>query len=1221
MAIAGLLIQEAQGAILDGKLVHLSEQTDHYLDNYERVVEQYPKTTKSIEVGGRILAQTVYAVIKAKTPWAAIPGAGIAVVNECKSAAISEVVGDRLDPVIEGTIHAMLPITTALDSEISEEAAARLIGFSGAATLKAVGLSNSLKAIRKYDFSTFRTHGTVFRSGPYTTPTGISKSIIKKEAQNAFENLQEKTLPPQFTADFTTAESATEQAVRNAFESAKRTAPTSEQDTTKQSSSSNPPKAEKPQASGNTPPKAEKPPQASSNKPPQAEKSSQSSEQQYDFTRQSQSSSSSRTEKPPQAEKPQSSGPQYDFTRQAHDYAQHQAYQESKADPLGLHTPRATHAEKLFSPLGENVHLGFTANNHGFMFSVHVGGPAPQGTPAQQFGFASPGRAYGQTSDKNYYEVIRLFGQCSELADHITKNREFFNARIALAKRIGAAPFPQVPDLTKCESLESPIYYYFKIIDANKAAITAYQTFLDDFQNKEAEFQTRMQEYNYKVKMYDDAQEIIKGTPQHNGIQYSAEFNNPTEQFKQEFEKFLQISPEEYCAQKGCTGINEDINKAKKIVKDLQKYIADFHNPYKQFTQVLELFLHKSPQEYCAHSCEEIQNATWYLVFVRDFTKRIHMHKVKMYDYAQAEIKEIEALAKKIQIPYHDQLKKALDLFLHKSPEEYYVQSPEDIKKALHYLADAKVSIERQIAIERHQQGVRFSLNNGAREIIKEIEALHKKVHIPYDDQLQKTLAIFLQESAEQYSTHSLHDLNKAIQYLAETKGSMEQQLREKNEKMKMHDYAQAIIKDIKGYIEKHHNPYDQLQQSLDLFLHTSPEEYCAHSREDIQKAGRYLADIQKAMLQVRVDRSDFSQFLPRNITIMAIGQISERKMSEHFLEFFRANTLSILTARTIVIEIFNGNFDESIKRQAHVVLIDLDNQIMSPPQLANSLARLIKAALHTPGDYDYLFSRLDELASGLLKAASIGQLPLLDKLTRTHFVCTAKGICGVTDANLVPGIAVTKSDIEQAHESFVGSNYPITTAQDILELIRPKGRYIGSPYICTQDEEKEICPQETPQSAQAARLTSPIACTSQGTCGIVDDSCELQICDETMIIRELHADEAKAVRIFKLLAKDHTIHKAHHPLTGLDYERIILSDKTKITLYRQSRTGEPVITITHIPSWIVNTNIELHFTAQTADPDADTRSIEALEKEFYDELTKLSDEERDAVFDLYEKL
>ena len=52
-----------------------------------------------------------------------------------------------------------------------------------------------------------------------------------------------------------------------------------------------------------------------------------------------------------------------------------------------------------------------------------------------------------------------------------------------------------------------------------------------------------------------------------------------------------------------------------------------------------------------------------------------------------------------------------------------------------------------------------------------------------------------------------------------------------------------------------------------------------------------------------------------------------------------------------------------------------------------------------------------------------------------------------------------------------------------------------------------------------------------------------------------------------------------------------------------------------------MNTKIELHFTAQIADPGADTKSIEELEKEFYDELTKLSDEERDAVFDLYEKL
>jgi|GEM_PF-4230306 len=406
---------------------------------------------------------------------------------------------------------------------------------------------------------------------------------------------------------------------------------------------------------------------------------------------------------------------------------------------------------------------------------------------------------------------------------------------------------------------------------------------------------------------------------------------------------------------------------------------------------------------------------------------------------------------------------------------------------------------------------------------------------------------------------------------------------------------AIEIIKDIKEVLEGLNSPGNLVNKALKVFLKKTAEEYFVQSYEDIKDAFATLKFIKEFVAGNQLARG----LKPKSPLSEIV--IDKAQMGEHFLELFRENVNSILVARSILEKFVYGRFSKEIKKAAKtlITLLDAkDAKKISPSDFATSLAELITKALRTNDDYDYIFSRLTELESSFL-FQPIGrnlQYLMARKDAHSQFICTAGGICGA-EIDCLSSFVKGKSDFERDHRWFIGGNYPVNTAQDLFSFIRPKGKFIGDIYIQEIGGEQEV--------------TNPPGTNS-----------------ETTIIRSLRGGQKEASEMFDFFAKDHRVRDVYDSTVGdtYAYKKIVLSDNTEIKFYQITENNEYVIEISNIPAWILNNKIELRFIPQLASPSTIfmeklNQEKRELQEKFNDEFSKLSDEDKHILLDLYDQV
>jgi hypothetical protein len=347
----------------------------------------------------------------------------------------------------------------------------------------------------------------------------------------------------------------------------------------------------------------------------------------------------------------------------------------------------------------------------------------------------------------------------------------------------------------------------------------------------------------------------------------------------------------------------------------------------------------------------------------------------------------------------------------------------------------------------------------------------------------------------------------------------------EYREKMRMMGKAREIIGKMETFLTGIQEFRPSLKKALKLFTTPSLKEYLASSEQDIKKA---LDELKIAHTIVEGFEVEWSDTVGRRCSSSSIA-----KITSSILGLMRENERSAEIMHSILSGFSYGKYDKAIQQRVKDIISMRKKGELTNQEFASSFAHFIAGSRTCLYD-DAAMARMGELQNGFLLRTVGGGAIQGD----FHIACSQRGLCGFTH-DLVWHLAGTKSDFDRAHQWFVGSNYPIHGARDLLEFIRPKGMLRGEPYVCDKPDVLPACKTET------------VVAT----------------------VRTLPGGLSEAMATFNFFATGNTVYEGKDPKTGNAYKKIILKDRTKVIL-RPTKGYGAVLTVSDIPSDVFDQKI-----------------------------------------------
>lgn len=272
-------------------------------------------------------------------------------------------------------------------------------------------------------------------------------------------------------------------------------------------------------------------------------------------------------------------------------------------------------------------------------------------------------------------------------------------------------------------------------------------------------------------------------------------------------------------------------------------------------------------------------------------------------------------------------------------------------------------------------------------------------------------------------------------------------------------------------------------------------------------------------------------------------------RLRNKFLEMFRKSDKYIQITHIMLKAIAEGNFANDTKKQAQKILTAATHNKLNATDLAAAVAKLIGTGLPTYGEHEEFCARLSWLCGFLLAGV------------KEKIVCSARGVCGVMNG-AVAAVSGASQNMEAVHDSLIGGFDKVRTASDVLRVISLKDSYIGTAYV-----------NDGPVSEN---------------------------------IRAVDGGKKGAERMFDFFAKGNKVRGLYDPNTNESKKKIVLSDTTVITFDPGTEKGESVITISHIPSWILSEDVVLRFEHEhhVNDFQSDTEELKAARQKIYETLS-----------------